>query len=195
MAKTPRSEQSVDSVIHLTRGIKDIDHATLTRLHSLIAATLETKAVSDVEPLSSRLTRLSLIDENRATVRIEHLAGTDRDHPPLHMVRVDEREDLIEARIAGPLSALGDAERLGPFVVDGARVWFNFYRPARRFTITESGASSPAFVISSARQPLLPASGPLTLDLQAGTIWIRGDLLTLPCPWVHTLVFEFLMAS
>jgi len=179
MTKFLYDDKHFDAVARLTQDIVDADESTLARLHGLVAAALEATPDAGVETLLSRLTRLEVPEEDREIVSGARLTGADRRTPPLRMMRVDERENLIEGRIAGPLSALGGAERLGPFVVDGGRVWFEFYRPTRRFVVTETGASTPAFVMTSARRPIFSGPGrPLTLDLQEGTIWIRGDLLS-----------------
>lgn len=182
MATERCTEQSVDTVIRLTHDITDADDVTLNRLQSLIATVAEKSPAAKPHSLTSRLTRLKIADEKRLSLHKQLSIDTNIDSAPIYMVRIDEREDLLAARVAGPLTALAGAERLGPFVVDGSRVWFNFYRPTRRFTVTESAASAPAFVLSSARRPVLSASGPLTLDLQAGTVWIRGDLLSASLP-------------
>lgn len=180
MPKVFYDDKHLDAIARLTHDITDADDTTMTRLRGLVAVTLETMSASGIETISSRLTQLEVSEENREAIRSIHLTDADSRTSPVRMVRVDEREDLIEARVAGPLSALGGAERLGPFIVDGSRVWFEFYWPARRFVVTETGASAPAFVMTSARRPIFsgPGPGPLTLDLQEGTIWIRGDLLS-----------------
>ncbi|WP_456416446.1 hypothetical protein [Thiolapillus sp.] len=177
MKKAPYDDKHLDAVARLTQSIVDTDKATLAKLQGLIAATLRAAPDTGVETLLSRLTRMEVSEQEREAIRSIHPGDEDQHLPPLHMERIDERENLIEARISGPLSALGGAERLGPFVIDGSPVWFEFYRPARRFVVTETGASAPAFVMTSARRPVFSGAGPLTLDLQKGTIWIRGDLI------------------
>ncbi|MDT8327604.1 MAG: hypothetical protein RQ750_09520 [Roseovarius sp.] len=56
-------------------------------------------------------------------------------------------------------------------------MFFDFYHPAKRYELWETGASAPAFVFTSARVPRLRRPGPVTLDLPKGTVWIRGTLI------------------
>ena len=175
-------DRQLDDVARITQDVQRADNATLGRLRSLVAATLRATPDAETQTIVSRLIRSDVSEEDRRTIREVLVAAAKIETPPVCMVRVDEREDLIEGRVAGPLSALAGAERLGPFVVDGGRVWFDFYHAAQRFVVTETGASSPAFVLTSARRPAVLASGSLTLDLQEGTVWIRGNLLTPSLP-------------
>ena len=46
----------------------------------------------------------------------------------------------------------------------------------------EQGAAAPAFVISSGRRPRFSLASTTTLDLQKGTVWIRGDLVDAGLP-------------
>ena len=178
MAKAQDDDDThLDRISQLTGDITDAEPGVLARLRGLIAAAQEAVAEDARPSVMSRAASVSLSEEDREAFRPAPLTAEDRRNPPLRVVRVDERDDLIEARIAGPLSALAESERLGPFVVDGGSVFFEFYRPVRRFEVTESGAAAPAFVLTCARRPAFGTTGPLTLDLQPGTVWIRGDLL------------------
>jgi hypothetical protein len=149
----------------------------LERLRALSAEALRETPDREAASFLSRHLRLEAAKEIRDAVEASRLNGADLARRPVRVVRRDSREDLLEAKIAGPLTALAGAEELGPFVVDGGIVHFDFYHPARRFTVTESGAAAPAFVMTSARRPVVATPGQITLDLQEGTIWIRGDLL------------------
>lgn len=180
MAKLDDDNKHLESVAKLTYDITDIDNKKLARLHGLLAETLKTAPDTNADTILTRLTKLDVSGATRnalEALRNIRLTATDRKILPVHVERVDDRANLINVQLATPLSAVGGAERLGPFIVDGGRVWFDFYRPARRFVVTETGASAPAFVMNSARRPLLPHRGPLTLDLQKGTVWIRGNLI------------------
>jgi len=182
MAKSISENARFDDVARLTSDIADTDAPTLARLCGLCAEALRETPDAGAQNLLSRLAGLAVDEDVREAVRGAKLRAADLKSPPLRVVRHDERENLIEARIAGPLSALGGAERLGPFIVDGGSVWFEFYRATRRFEVSETGAIAPAFVMTSARRPTFPSVGSLTLDLQPGTIWIRGDLISTGLP-------------
>ncbi|PXF59404.1 MAG: hypothetical protein C4B58_03575 [Deltaproteobacteria bacterium] len=182
MAKSISENTGFDDVARLTSDIADTDTPTLARLCGLCAEALRETPDAGAQNLLSRLAGLVVDEDMREAVRGAKLGAADLKSPPLRVVRQDERENLIEARIAGPLSALGGAERLGPFIVDGGSVWFEFYRAARHFEVSETGAIAPAFVMTSARRPTFASVGSLTLDLQPGTIWIRGDLFSAGLP-------------
>ena len=182
MTKTNSENARFDDVARLTSDIAGTDAPALARLFGLCAEAMRETPDTEAQNLLSRLAGLAVDEDMREAVRDAKLGAADLKSPPLRVVRHDERENLIEARIAGPLSALGGAERLGPFIVDGGSVWFEFYRASRRFEVSETGAASPAFVMTSARRPAFASVGPLTLDLQPGTIWIRGDLFSAGLP-------------
>lgn len=182
MAQASDDTARLDVVARLTRDITGADEATLSRLRALCAAAVAASPADHPDEFFSRMAQLIVTEDERDTVRAARLERADQRTPPLCVVRHDERQNLLEARIAGPLSALAAAERLGPFDLDGGRVWFDFYRAARRFEVSETGATAPAFVMTSARRPAGTPIGPLTLDLQPGTIWIRGNLLSEDLP-------------
>jgi len=182
MAKSTSENTHAKDVARLISDIADTDAPTLARLCGLCAEALRVTPDAGAQNLLSRVAGLAVDENMREVVRGAKLPAADLKSPPLRVVRHDERENLLEARIAGPLSALGGAERLGPFIVDGGSVWFEFYRAARRFVVSERGVVAPAFVMTSARRPRLPSVGSLTLDLQPGTIWIRGDLVDTSLP-------------
>lgn len=171
-----------DDVARLTSDIADTDAPTLARLRGLCAEALRVTPDAGEQNLLARVAGLAVDENLREAVWGVKLSAADLKSPPLRVVRHDERENMIEGRIAGPLSALGGAERLGPFVVDGGSVWFDFYRPGRRFEVSETGAAAPALVMTNARRPRLPSVGSLRLDLQPGTIWIRGDFVCTGLP-------------
>ena len=150
MAKSDSENTRLDDVARLISDIADTDRPTLARLSGLCAEALREAPDAESQNLLARLAGLAVDEDMREAARGATLGAADLESPPLRVVRQDERENLIEARIAGPLSALGGAERLGPFTVDGGLVWFEFYRPARRFEVSETGATSPAFVMNLA---------------------------------------------
>jgi len=197
----PSIGDALNPLARLTLDITPTDDANIERLRGLLAATARTSAPDDTESRSDEdedsgpWLRVGPYLENaigrlpdwRADLEVDpallerfaeaKLKRRDREKPPLHALRRDPHEDLVSGRLAGPLTALGGAERLGPFVIDDRPVFFDFWRAARRFEVTEQGASAPAFVLSSARRPRFTRGDSTTLDVQKGTVWIRGDLV------------------
>jgi len=182
MIENPPKSATIEEIFRLTADLKPEYEGDLERLRSLLL-TASSSPGDEVEvEMPRRLERLELDQEVLRTIPEFKLDSHDLKNPPLHIVRRDEREDLLALRLADPLTALGGIERIGPFLVDDRKVFFEFWREARRFEITENGASKPALVISSARLPKISLLGSTTLDLQKGTIWIRGDLLDAGLP-------------
>lgn len=172
MAKAISDQSVIDDVARVTGDIAPAGNGEFARLRGLLAALPQVAKV----PVPDRLSTLRIDEATREAVRGIRLDWADLRSPPLHARRHDPRDDLLAARLAGPLTALGGAERLGPFVVGDRPVFFDFWRAARRFEVTETGVAAPAFVLTSARRPNFSRPGPLTLDLQRGTVWIRGEL-------------------
>ncbi len=182
MAKSYSKSKAIDDVARLTSDLKITDSKEFERLQGLLAATVEKAPDKRLLSKSNRLAALKVEDTARERIRGAKLSKKDLSKPPLMAARVDERDDLLAARLATPLSALGGAERLGPYIVDDRPVFFDFWRAAKRFEVTEQGASAPAFVLSSARRPSFSRGDNLTLDVQSGTVWIRGDLIDKSLP-------------
>jgi hypothetical protein len=176
----------LDAVVGLTGDITDVRRgADLRRLRALAAAAARSQvgeaAESRVVPRpTSRLMAAEYDDDVREALRAELLSADAPDLADagvLEVQRRDGRELLLEGRLVDSLSGLSPSERLGPFVVSGgAEIWFDLFFFARRVTVIEAASSLPAFVFTKARPPET-AGGHTTVDIEAGTVWIRGDLL------------------
>ena len=153
MAKSYADKAVADIVARQTKGIRPDDKITLERLRGLLVATAENDPESMTLHKSDRIGVLHVDEHDRDSVTKSKLSRKDRNNPPLAAARRDAREDLIALRLADPLTALGGAERLGPFIDDDRPVFFDFWRIAKRFEVTEQGSGMPAFVLSSARRP------------------------------------------
>jgi hypothetical protein len=95
------------------------------------------------------------------------------------VVRRDAREALLAGRLLDGLTGLAPSERLGPFRAHGdIDVWFDvFPAVAGQWQIREAGnPTTPAMVLTRAQPPEI---GPqrTTVEVEAGTVWIRGDLV------------------
>jgi hypothetical protein len=165
----------LDAVARLTADVDEAESEALQRLQALAASAFAANPEYEETSLLTKLIELEVPDEIRVAVSTARLRADDLEAPPLRVVRRDPEEDLLRARVAGPLTALGGGEDIGPFRVGSRPVWFHIYRPERMFEVIETGASAPAMVITSARRPLLRERP--SLDLQPGTVWIRGDLM------------------
>ncbi|MDG4775160.1 hypothetical protein [Solwaraspora sp. WMMD792] len=90
--------------------------------------------------------------------------------------RRDEREELLAGRFVDSRTGLTPARRVGPFrTPGGVDVWYETFVAARRLQVREAGAAAPAFVVTQARPPTVQRTGTV-VDIEAGTVWIRGDL-------------------
>jgi hypothetical protein len=174
------SERRLDDIVRLTSDLGKIDAATLGRLRALMAALPDDESLRLPTPV--RLQPIAPDAALRAAVEEVELDEADLRHPPLHIVRRDSHDDLLEARLAGPLTGVTRSETIGPFELDDRIIVFDIWRAAERFTVTEAGAAAPAFVLTSARRPTFSRPGPVTLDLQQGTAWVRGDLIDAGLP-------------
>jgi hypothetical protein len=93
------------------------------------------------------------------------------------VIRRDEREMLLSGRPVDHLTALLPAERIGPFGTHGdIDIWFDVFLAARRMEVRETGVSAPAMVFTQARPPLVRRAT-TTIDIEPGTVWIRGNLV------------------
>ncbi len=183
MATRPANLTAVDDIARLTLDLGAADEGELRRLRSLLSAAAKTGAGTAAIGQAPRvLAGIEVSDALRERIEGATLDRADTAKPPILAARRDLREDLVAGRVAGPLTALGGAERLGPFVVDNRPIFFEIWREARRIEVIEQGATAPAFVISSGRKPTFSRVGTTTLDLQKGTVWIRGDLVDASLP-------------
>jgi len=173
---------AIDKVARLTAGIQATDHNDLDRLRRLMVATAATSPERLPKSAARHLPDFPVDEELHATLSAVRPSAKELRDSPLHLARRDPHENLLELRLADSLTALGGVERLGPFIVDDRPIFFEFWHEAKRFEIIESGKPAPAFVLSSARRPRLSRRGSLTLDIQKGTVWIRGDLINAGLP-------------
>ncbi|RKN45412.1 hypothetical protein [Micromonospora endolithica] len=91
--------------------------------------------------------------------------------------RRDERADLLAGRFVHRLTGLAPSRRIGPFRTPGGTdVFYHVFLAARRVEVREVGATAPALVLTAAR-PGTAGPGGLPIALDAGTLWIRGDLV------------------
>lgn len=179
-------KEILDSVAGLTSDIKDVPNgADVKRLRFLMALALRLQRQKDlftpkrVRPIK-RLLPIEYDNDVRETLRA-HLLEAESSYfeteQVLEFIRRDVRESLLEGRLVDRLSGLSPGERLGPFVVDGGtEVWFDVFFAARRLMIIETGSSVPALVLTKARPPKTQ-NGSTTIDVEPGTVWLRGDLI------------------
>ena len=164
------SAERLNNIVRLTSDLSGIQSREIQRLRGLLVSIPERSAQREEltdnlvfgGSLSRRLTALEPDDALRELVAATLPDEINPSELPLHALRRDSRDDLLSARLAGPLAALGGAERIGPFELDDRTIVFDIWRPATRFEITESGVSTPAFVLSSAMRPISKAREPLS---------------------------------
>jgi hypothetical protein len=186
MGKSPTKvvakRTAIDRIARLTAGIQATDRNDLDRLRRLMVATAATSPERLPKIASRNLPDSAVEEELHAELAGVSPSAKELREAPLHLARRDPHETLLELRLADSLTALGGVERMGPFIIDDRPIFFEFWREAKRFEIIESGKPAPAFVLSSARRPRLSRRGSLTLYIQKGTVWIRGDLLNAGLP-------------
>lgn len=104
-----------------------------------------------------------------------------RDADILELQRIDEAS-LVVVQPAHRLSGLLATERLGPFRVGAlGNIWFDAFFAARARRVVRTGEARPLLVWGKALRPRT-AGGVTTVKLQAGTVWVRGDLLSSTLP-------------
>jgi len=103
---------------------------------------------------------------------------TPRDAPQaLVVARRDPRDALLVDGLVHGLSALVPGERLGPFATLGdVDIWFEVFFAAHRIELRQTGATAPLLVFSKARHAGAHPSS-TRIDIEAGTVWVRGNLL------------------
>jgi hypothetical protein len=180
MARRPARPATVsaatDDIARLTLDLAGTDAGELNRLRGLLRATAA-RGAGGIDRAPRVLAGIEVGVGLRERIEGAILDRVDARKPAIVAARRDPGDDLVSGRLAGPLTALGGAERLGPFTVDDRHVFFDIWREARRIEVIEQGAASPAFIISSGRRPTFSLAGTSTLDLQKGTVWIRGELI------------------
>src|SRR5262249_31728506 len=63
----------------------------------------------------------------------------------------------------------------------GTAVWFDIFAGAQRLQVRETGNPAPAVLFTEARLPELHL-GSIRIDIEPGTVWVRGDLLPAGLP-------------
>lgn len=180
-ARPAATSAALDDIARLTLDLSASDANEVARLRTLLSAAVV--RAPDAIGRASRLPGgIEVSADLRSRIGSATLGGAEARKAPIVALRRDPGEDLVAGRVAGPLTALGGAERLGPFIVDDRPVFFDLWREARRIEVIEQGAAAPAFVISSGRRPTFSRLGETRLDLQKGTVWIRGDLIAPALP-------------
>lgn len=164
------------------------------RLRSAMASAMRSQlrpnaAIQPDLPVGARL-RPVVDDEFRAALTAD-LDTVDRSEgeafaalsgEPLLITRRDIRETLLSGSLLDSLTALRSGERLGPFGTQGGiGVWFDIYFAARRMQVRETGSPAPAIVFTQARLPVLRRATTI-IDIEPGTVWVRGDLLPVALP-------------
>jgi hypothetical protein len=180
-----------DAISRLTKIAADIavsrPGAETERLRAVLASTLRERLGNDAEARSvaADLTRLSpLLRGSEDAEALEDLiaAGGGLADAALEISRRDERELLRAGTLVDQLTGLLPSERLGPFpIFGGIDVWFDVFLAARRMEVRETGVIVPALVLTQAR-PAITRRGRTVVDLEPGTVWIRGDLLDAGLP-------------
>ena len=158
--------------------------ADTKRLRSAIASALREQLRAKPSITASQAPgtepALEVPDSERAALlqdvaSMGHAAGAG---DALAIVRRDPRESLLSARPIDSLTALTPSERIGPFVtLGGIDIWFDLFAAAHRTEVRETGATAPAMVITQARPPVTRHSV-TTITIEAGTVWIRGNLIS-----------------
>lgn len=130
---------------------------TLTRVNPVLSASAEEELIQDLDALDA--------------------GGGGLPQEVLAVARRDERETLLSGRLVHDLSGLRPTERLGPFRTHGGiDVWFDLFLAARRMEVRETGSASPLIVLTQARPPVIRRTT-TTIDVEPGTVWLRGNLL------------------
>jgi hypothetical protein len=168
-------------IADITQAPSDADSQ---RLRWLTAAALRTELESNLTQRVSppAATPVRQIESGAAQVELlqqldEMQAAGAAPSEPIVVVRRDEREALLQGEFLDSLSGLAPVERLGPFgTLGGTNIWFDVFRPSSRLEIWEAGASQPALVLTLAH-PAIVRRPNTTIDILAGTVWIRGDLV------------------
>jgi hypothetical protein len=180
----------VDAFTHLIADITAAPTPTdAQRLRAAAATALRAQIRTNptLEALTPALTRLHHVapDSVRAELLPALEALGDAEAGPdeaLVINRRDERDLLLAGRFVDALSGLRPSERLGPFTTHGGiAVWFDLFFAARRIEVRETGASRPALVFTQARPPVIRRGG-ATVDIEAGTVWVRGDKVAAGLP-------------
>jgi hypothetical protein len=163
--------------------------AAAERLQAVTAAALraQLRHSPSIEALAPGLTHLhQVVPERVRTDLLQEIAKLDATgnltNQALVIARRDEREMLLSGHPANQLTGLAPGERLGPFATQGGiDVWFDVFFAASQIQIKEIGSSTPALVFTQARPSVIKRST-TTIAIEAGTVWVRGDLVASGLP-------------
>lgn len=186
----------VEKVARLTSDLtSSSDPAKLSRVRTLASSLLARTRPSEDDPVLVRNVagvadplRLTLDEEALKTVserlRADILEREERGEGPeaevVEMRRVED--DATRSLLAvDRLSGLRVSERIGPFNLGAREVWFEAFFAARAMRVVRTGEPRPLLAFSRGRRART-ARGTTTLDLQPGTVWVRGDLVSSALP-------------
>jgi hypothetical protein len=139
-----------------------------TRLTQVVPESARARLIQDLDALDEHEAAGERVDESLVEARV--------------IIRRDSRATLLAGSLVDSLTGLAPGERLGPFLTQGGiDIWFDVFFAARRMEVREAGASAPNIVFTQARLPVIRRAT-TTIDIEPGTVWIRGDLIdgTLP---------------
>jgi hypothetical protein len=189
MSKTDSDRRAAEAFAALSADVTRAPSAEAAkRLRSVIASALRAsiRAYPAGETLPPALTRLSHVVPD--SLRESLIRDRDSIEPgdvlseAIAVIRRDDREMLLLGRPVDHLTALLPTERIGPFGTHGGiDIWFDIFLAARRMEVKETGVSAPAMVFTQARPPLVRRAT-TTIDIEPGTVWIRGDLVDASLP-------------
>jgi hypothetical protein len=184
MHETKNEQRAINAFAALIADITRAPNAEAARrLRSVIAYALRAslRTNPDGETLIPALTRINHIVPE--SLRESLIGDLDAIEPGdvlsevISVIRRDEREMLLSGRPVDHLTALLPAERIGPFETHGGiDIWFDVFLSARRMEVREKGMSAPAMIFTQARPPRVRRAT-TTIDIEPGTVWIRGNLV------------------
>ncbi len=182
---------AIDDAIRSTADLALSGAADVARLRSAILSTTAARLASGSASLpgAGRSIRTGVAAADRRALLRELEApaisgedGASGEGSPVDIIRRDVRETLLNGQFEDRLGGLKATERLGPFeLIGGIEAWFDLFTAVRRVTVRDGSVLSPAFVLTGARRPVRRGARTV-VRLDAGTVWIRGDLLTATLP-------------
>lgn len=184
----------VDAFAHLTADITGPPvEADAQRLRTVTASALRARLRLDpsLQALTPADTRLSQVVSESARAQLiqdleahETTSGQAGDTvaEARAIVRRDPRAMLRPDAMVDSLTGLAPGERLGPFATQGGiDIWFDVFFVAHRTEVKVTGAAAPDIVFTLARLPVIHRAT-TTIDIEPGTVWIRGDLVAAALP-------------
>ncbi|MGV3559283.1 hypothetical protein [Larkinella arboricola] len=154
----------------------------MERLRSVTVSALRAQVrskqpIETVFPLAKHSHQM--VPENVRTSLVQALEQSeDIASEALLVARRDNQGLLLSGQLIDQLTGLTPGERLGPFVTHGGTdVWFDVFFASQRMEVRETGAAAPALVITQANPPVI-SSASATISIEAGTVWIRGNLIS-----------------